>query len=970
MISDFVKLLIIFTISIIFMFLVLLFFNKWKKIRKDKLQIFHFSDDYIDEEIKSDIDPTFNKKAFVEISSLRKPKKIGSSKKYHVKNYKSLLDKSQDSSFFGWFEFIRNLDDSDLYNLVNAEGFMYLYFLKSTGFFLLLLTVFSVFILIPLYKNGDNIEKLNGLISEKMRNLTNNSTYNTSQYEDNSSNVSYIHYDYLLSLTILNVYESDNKIYLILIFSYVVTFLAFLHVYNYKRKLDLLTKSDVNKDNIDSEMSKHTIHIRGLNKKLSFKEAQRLLLDFFNLTFQNYDIISVQVIPSYDKIIDLIDKKFQLESQLNILQRLNYNKPYILKSKKFHGDFLVDEEKYTFEEIKILDKVIDFYRRLIARKNTGNAFISFKNQEDCLAIIKNKEEVTSKKDTLHGALLNVNNWRINKAPTPSDIIWQNIKYSKKARIIKMIFITFILFYTCLFVITPKFLFNLISPFISSFSESVPTFFSSLISEYSYPLVIVTMNSGILPLVVYYLSIYEKHYKRSYREKSILIKTFIFLLINAIFLPSIKEERFVFMFNKLKEFDFEMRNYIITTPLLKNSYFFCRYIIQVTFISNSIQFLAVPTFLMRKIRIYLSKSDYEKVYSSLIKKYFDYGYNYSFGLIVFLMTLIFSTTIPLVVPFGCLFFYVKYYFDKYNLLFFYPAEFESEGNLGDIVIKFMLFAIFLFQIVLSGLFYSLKGMDDDSKSYVVFFYFIFAFFIYYLSKKAIYVEIDSTSSKFFEFLLKLKQSKREESLKKVVSFREERKFYEMKDFSDGNKDKDKDNENSNDYTDRKEDFYMQNTKNDNENNQIHIKQDDLYRKINFPSRDYKLEDFLVGKNLNMRRDFQEKNKETSSKIENSTSRNETISSIDNNFDENNSRFFKFLKEAYLHPTQKKLLDNPIFVYNDSFRYLKNVNEDNEDSDTTYSDYSSLIRKIKKRDTNKIFDEEDDKNKELIDEMLEL
>ena len=45
-------------------------------------------------------------------------------------------------------------------------------------------------------------------------------------------------------------------------------------------------------------------------------------------------------------------------------------------------------------------------------------------------------------------------------------------------------------------------------------------------------------------------------------------------------------------------------------------------------------------------------------------------------LLFLLIICFSTTIPLITPFGALFFYIIYYIDKYNLLFLYHAEFES------------------------------------------------------------------------------------------------------------------------------------------------------------------------------------------------------------------------------------------------------------------------------------------------------
>ena len=46
-----------------------------------------------------------------------------------------------------------------------------------------------------------------------------------------------------------------------------------------------------------------------------------------------------------------------------------------------------------------------------------------------------------------------------------------------------------------------------------------------------------MNSAILPFMVFYIAFFERHYKRSYREKSILVKSFTFMLINSLFIPT-------------------------------------------------------------------------------------------------------------------------------------------------------------------------------------------------------------------------------------------------------------------------------------------------------------------------------------------------------------------------------------------------------------------------------------------------
>jgi hypothetical protein len=198
---------------------------------------------------------------------------------------------------------------------------------------------------------------------------------------------------------------------------------------------------------------------------------------------------------------------------------------------------------------------------------------------------------------------------------------------------------------------------------------------------------------------------------------------------------------------------------ISEGFIRNSYFFLRYAIQVTFISNGIQLLALPQFFVKKMRVLLASSDYEKFYASMIKKYFDYGYNYSFSITVFMLILCFSTTIPLITPFGALFFYIKYYIDKYNLLFLYPAEFESHGNVTEMIIKFELIGIFFFQFIISNTFIKIFR-DKDYAIYATLLYIIISVFIFYGMKQLFIAnENDLEEQNFLEKIIsKIKLNK--------------------------------------------------------------------------------------------------------------------------------------------------------------------------------------------------------------------
>jgi len=56
-----------------------------------------------------------------------------------------------------------------------------------------------------------------------------------------------------------------------------------------------------------------------------------------------------------------------------------------------------------------------------------------------------------------------------------------------------------------------------------------------ISNYVQPLIIVTLNSGVIPVLVDIIADLEKHKTKSSRQVAIMKKNFIFQIINAIFL---------------------------------------------------------------------------------------------------------------------------------------------------------------------------------------------------------------------------------------------------------------------------------------------------------------------------------------------------------------------------------------------------------------------------------------------------
>ncbi len=225
---------------------------------------------------------------------------------------------SKDYSFFGWIKFVYNTNDKQVFSLCNAEGFMYLYFLRTTGLMLLTMSFFSIILMIPLF---------------------------SVKSEDNDN------FSILQKLTIKNAYNSEIKLYIVLIVSLAYTILSYFYVYNFRKKLDIIKNSVQSEDSLDNDISSHTLHIRGINKNLSYTEAKKILNSFFEIYFPN--IIEIHVIANYDKLMELIDRKFSVESYHNkyrIKNWKNIGKREMIKSHLIYGHNMDGEIYYKILE--------------------------------------------------------------------------------------------------------------------------------------------------------------------------------------------------------------------------------------------------------------------------------------------------------------------------------------------------------------------------------------------------------------------------------------------------------------------------------------------------------------------------------------------------------------------------------------------------------------------------------------------
>jgi len=150
-------------------------------------------------------------------------------------------------------------------------------------------------------------------------------------------------------------------------------------------------------------------------------------------------------------------------------------------------------------------------------------------------------------------------------------------------------------------------------------------------------------------------------------------------------------------------------YLLSNMFLAESgSFFVNYMITATLMGNLFELLRVTDLV--KARWYSFRA---VTYREILEAHersaspFAYSVQYSWNLVIFAIVLMFGCFIPLILPFGFVHFGVKYIVDKYNLVYVCPKLYESDGQILNTGLNYVIFCIILCQVVLGG-FFAIKG----------------------------------------------------------------------------------------------------------------------------------------------------------------------------------------------------------------------------------------------------------------------
>ncbi|XP_060537131.1 calcium permeable stress-gated cation channel 1 [Cylas formicarius] len=346
-------------------------------------------------------------------------------------------------------------------------------------------------------------------------------------------------------------------------------------------------------------------------------------------------------------------------------------------------------EYYTREEQRLNDLVCSERRNALSRP-LGIAFVTLSSEEMAQHVIRSFQP---------GSL---RHWLIAKAPSPSDINWDNLEISYRHWYSKAIIINLLLFLILFFLTTPVNVVNILNS-INIVDEEAIKKVSPLLSEFL-PTLILLSVSAVMPVIVAYTEEWMSHWTKSKQNHSTMHKTFFFLLFMVLILPSLGLSSAQALIS-MKAPDQTIRWKCIF--LVDKGAFFVNYVITSALIGTALELLRFPELAMYAWRLLGIKSEAEQ--TSIRKEIlseFPFGIHYAWTLLIFTISTVYSLSCPLITPFGLLYLCLKHLVDKYNIYYVYrPITMSGEGQqIHADAVRMVRVAIILCQLILSAFFF--------------------------------------------------------------------------------------------------------------------------------------------------------------------------------------------------------------------------------------------------------------------------
>uniref|UniRef100_A0A8C7D739 Transmembrane protein 63C n=1 Tax=Oncorhynchus kisutch TaxID=8019 RepID=A0A8C7D739_ONCKI len=333
----------------------------------------------------------------------------------------------------------------------------------------------------------------------------------------------------------------------------------------------------------------------------------------------------------------------------------------------------VDAEQYYSELEEKLTDEFNAEKHRISLMRLGIAFVTFRDERMTAVIVKDYSRVRCRQKPQQSSITTVvqsHRWGVNYAPAPSDIIWENLSVCGSRWWLRSVLLNILLFLILFFLTTPAIIVNTMDKF--NVTRPVDSLRSPIITQF-FPTLLLWAFSVLLPFIVYYSAFFESHWTRSSENQIMMHKCFVLLVFMVIILPSLGLSsldlffRWLFDVNFLEDKDVKLE----CVFLPDNGAFFVNYVITSSLIGTAMELLRIPALMVYALRLCLAKPGAERIHVKRSQAYeFQFGLEYAWTMCIYAVSMTYSITCPIIMPFGLLYLILKHMVDRYNIYYAY------------------------------------------------------------------------------------------------------------------------------------------------------------------------------------------------------------------------------------------------------------------------------------------------------------
>uniref|UniRef100_A0A8C2BYU0 Transmembrane protein 63A n=1 Tax=Cyprinus carpio TaxID=7962 RepID=A0A8C2BYU0_CYPCA len=487
--------------------------------------------------------------------------------------------------------------------------------------------------------------------------------------------------------TIANLKKGDMLLWLHTVFAvlYLMITVALLRRHTSKMKG---TKREI--------VSRNTLFVRSVPTAASSESIKTHFME----AYPTCQVTDVNLCYDVAKLIDLNRNRKRAEKNLQhynkILQRQGRHE-FINPRPCSHlccccccckGCEEVDAIEFYSSQVAALREEEDKLKKSEEVHPLGMAFVSLQNEYMATYILKDFNALECgggargvPQPSSKSAELRVNKWKVNYAPHPHNIYWENLSLRCWRWWLRFMLLNVALFVLLFFLTTPSIIISTMDKF--NVTKPIHYLNSAVISQF-FPTILLWTFSALLPTIVYYSTLGEAHWTRSSENMSMMYKLYIFLIFMVLILPSLGLTSLDVFFRWLFDMHSEGRLRFECVFLPDQGAFFVNYVIAAALVGSGMELLRLPGLLLYIVRLALAHSAAERKYVKQVRLWLLI-FQKRFGIFASELATVCNITLThCVMCAGLLYLLLKHLVDKHNLYFAYlPARLDRQVHLGAV-----------------------------------------------------------------------------------------------------------------------------------------------------------------------------------------------------------------------------------------------------------------------------------------------